>query len=1161
MKVKKVKLTGFKSFVDSTTMEITSGMTGIVGPNGCGKSNIIDAVRWLMGQSARNIRATNVEDVIFNGTSARKPVGQASVELVFGNEDGSFGGRYASFGEISVKRTADRARDSKYFINNVRCRRRDVADLFLGTGLGTHSYALVEQGMISRIIEADPKEMRRYVEEAAGISKYHERRREAEIRIRHTRENLDRLLDIREEVTKQLDKLKRQAKSAQKFKELRLEKDKISATIAALELRAHKEKCDDCERQLSDLRVEVERERAQLRGNEAETEEKRVGQTESNRKLNEIREEFYRLNASVGGVEQDIANRRKNAEQIKAEVAAVAEALRKCEEKIREQESKHARTKTKLSETEEEAAAANSELAEIDKRLKDEEDAFAKASREWERQHSDASEANEALEVSAIKADYCDRELEEIARQEKELKESRAGLDADGLKRQVADLYEYRNTCRADIDKRAEQISDLQNAVAACRKELNEAEQASADSRQKLHEVREQLASLKALQDADGGEAFSKWLMRHDLAEAPRLATKLELDQKWATAVETVLGNLLTAVEVDSLERYAKDIGQSDLDMLVMFEKTEDVKGEERSLASKVKTDCGINSLLGQIVLADDLEQALAMRKDFSSRQSAVTPDGFWVGHNWIRAHRQSDKKKSILARQHIIDELNGQYKELGEQAKSCEEEGGRVKAKLADNENRLEQTQKERLDLLDRTSAAEADWRRAEVKLDHAQDMLAELDDKEVQLSEWRKSIEAQRAEHVKLRDELMGSASVQSANRSTIKNTYLESEKKVAALRESLRLAQDTLHKIEIERHSLTTLAASLGESLNHLRHQKEELSARRQSLVNTEKDFHDPIESKRGELKRLIEQRQECEEKVREKTAELDMLQRETDTLERQRRDIETLHGELLEKRGKIQVDLREGRMRSEDAEERIKALDMSADEIEKELTDEDSLDSLQEKLTKTERRIDRLGPINLVADQEFSDLDERKEYIDSQHADLTSALETLEKAMTKLDRESRERFKNTFNDINARLEERFAKLFGGGSAHLELLENDWLKSGVAVMVRPPGKRLSSIKLLSGGEKALAAMAVVFTIFDLNPAPFCMLDEVDAPLDETNVTRFCEVVREMSQRVQFIVITHNRLTMESMSCLIGVTMGEPGVSRLVSVNVDEAAAMVGE
>ncbi|MDD9869533.1 MAG: chromosome segregation protein SMC [Gammaproteobacteria bacterium] len=1164
MKLTKIKLTGFKSFADPTAIEIAGDMTGVVGPNGCGKSNIVDAVRWVMGHTARNIRAANLQDVIFSGTRSRKPVGQASVELIFDNADGSFGGQYAAYGEISVKRIADRSQESKYFINNTRCRRRDVSDLFFGTGLGGQSYALVQQGMIARIIEARPEEMRLYLEEAAGISKYHERKRDTEVRMRHTRDNLDRVLDHREEVAKQVEKLKRQARGAERFSELKRLKEQLEARVALLEFRRHDSERAACDRRVSGLRLELDANQADLRGVEARTGEQRAAHDGQNQALNDAREKFYRLNADISGIEQDIAHRRKNAEQIRREESAVALAMDKCRDRIGEQESRLAADNARLDESQSAAAAARDEVARLEAALQQAEQQLAQAGREWERHHSDGRQSLEAAEVGRVKLEYCDRELEDIAHAAHEVAGRRAALDLPALEAQCSESAQLQARREREAADCGREYDRLAAAVAAVRDQLHQQQGLLHEEQVGLQDMRGRLASLEALQQAGLGrdrQAFTEWRQRHGLDDAAQMVAKIEVNDGWESAVELVLEAFLEGVEVASLDDHAGHAGQIDSGRLVMFERgSQENRADKPSLADQVRADAGVLALLRCVYPADDLAQALARRSQLADHESFITRDGVWVGRHWMQLRKDADEQGGVLVRRKTMEQLTADIEVAGRKAAELRQELDSVRRKLAQDETQLEEVQGRRAGLLERATDAGGDLHRRKAKLRHGQELLAELEQQEQRLSQRREAAQTQRRELLKAHEEALASTSDYDSGRADLQRRRADGEQQVADARAGLHDARQRLHELEVGRQSLAAGLEGVVENIAQTRQQYAELEQRAASMKRVAADSQHPIQERQDELQGLVNERALCEQAVRAGNEELEAVQAKIRELENRHKELEAAREALQQRHEQARMEEQASRIRCEDWQKKIGECRWTREQIESELDPAATLESCREELEAVERRIHRLGAINLAAAEEYREESERKEYLDSQCEDLTTALETLDAAIARIDRVSREKFKSTFENINNRLEDVFSRLFGGGQAYLQLNENDWLKGGVSIMVRPPGKRLSSINLLSGGEKALAAMAVVFSIFELRPAPFCVLDEVDAPLDETNVLRFCELLKDMKDRVQFIVITHNRLTMENMACLVGVTMGEPGVSRLVSVNIEEAAQMAG-
>ena len=955
-------------------------------------------------------------------------MGQASVELIFDNTNAAAGGKLARYTELSLRRTVTRDRNSRYHLNGTRCRRRDIADIFLGTGLGANSYAVIEQGMIAHIVEAKPEEMRAYVEEAAGVSQYRERRRDTENRIRHTRDNLDRVLDIRDEVGKQIGRLKRQVKNAEKFKQLRHDKERFESELLLLRYKHREKERAACEKEVETHRLDFEKGQAALRAVEADAEHKRAAARECSDELNRIKEEYYRLGAKITGEEQDIENRAGSIERLRKESGEVGAMIDR---------NADARTKQQAL-----LAGKEQRCAELDKEIE-------RLSGEAERLREERAAAREVLRETAL------RHQDDIGR---------FGGEIVALRDKVHELVEALN---AERDKR----SDVQG----------------------------RLASLEALQEAglhsDEG-AFARWLEAAGLDRGDCLVEQIRVADGWEHAIETVLGPFIGGVEVESLERHAARVGEFGKGVLALIEPGDGHETEAATLADKVSGTGSIAGLLGRVRIADDLDSALRRRSSLKAHESFITREGTWVGRNWIKRHVPGEDNESVILRERRIEELRA-----------------RIKAS-------------------DRVSAALGR------DVEHARGDLARREAE-------REEVQSRLAAALKEAAALEGS----------------EGQAGGSALEEArgrLRTAREALHRVEVERESAKVSHAAARDHLGQLQSLREELEQRRQSLNEALNELVRPMDESRQRLDALLSRYADENRRVEKHTRQLDELQSGAGDLERRRAD---LAGEAEARRAayeKARAELQVISARCKDSLTEFNKLGVDSVLVERDLEAGISVEAQEEKLARVQDGMDRLGAINLVALEEFDELSERKKYLDSQHDDLERALKTLEEAIHKIDKETRARFRTTFDRINDNLHDTFPRLFGGGEANLELSDRDLLTTGVSIIVRPPGKRRASINLLSGGEKALAAAAVVFSIFELNPAPFCVLDEVDAPLDENNVERFCGLLKDMSERVQFVVITHNKLSMEYMDTLIGVTMQEPGVSRLVSVDVEEAEKM---
>ena len=1173
MRLKKIRLAGFKSFVDPTTLQFPSALVGIVGPNGCGKSNVIDAVRWVMGEtSAKHLRGDAMADVIFSGSSARKPVAQASVELVFDNSEGRLGGPYARYAEISVRRVVSRDGQSQYFLNGTRCRRRDVVDVFLGTGLGPRSYAIIEQGMISQIVEAKPDELRVFVEEAAGISKYKERRRETENRIRHTRENLDRLNDLREEVDKQLQKLQRQARTAERYRELRAEAERVGAELLALRLRALEAEHAQAAARVREAETAVEAALARQRRVEAELEARRAAHGEAQEALSAVQERYYETASGISRIEQRIqhqrelrARRERELEEARAALGALAGELAAERRRAEAACEAVAAREPELHELSAQAEAAARARAEAEAALEG-------WRARWEAFRAEEAEAAQAAEVEATRIEHLERHLASLeARRERtagELEGARAAAAA-------ADEAERLGEAVARLEREAREaeaaLAHAEEGIAAARASVHGLGEALAQARERLHARRGRLASLEALQQAALGErggAVAGWLERHGHAEARRLAHVLEVEPGWERAVETVLGDVLEAVCVDDPDALLEALGELEEGTLTALRAAPAAGAQGTGpqgdpvplppLAARVRGPEAAHAFLAGVRAAPDLAAALAARARLAPGESVITPEGVWLGAGWVRVARGEEGRAGVLAREREIAELAAAVR-------ADEEEAARLEAELAAARERLAAAEAERGRLQGRVTElhrAHADAAaRHEAARSRAEEARARVAALEAELAEIEAQIASDRAALADARARL--EALEAERERLAGVRAELEAERgRVAEAAEEARARDQTLrarrHELELELGRQRAAHEEALRNLERLEAQRARLEARCDALEAQAAEDASPLEGLQAELDTLLERRAAVERELAAAREGLEALESEVRELEAARSRAEREVEAAREAAQAARLEAEGVAVRAQTVREQLASAGADAAALLEALPADADAEAWEARLAEIEGRIERLGPINLAAIDEHREQLERKRYLDAQHADVTQALETLEKAIRKIDRETRARFKETFDRVNAHFQALFPRLFGGGQAHLELTEEDLLSAGVRVMARPPGKRISTIHLLSGGEKALTAVALVFAFFQLNPAPFCMLDEVDAPLDDANVGRFCELVREMSEKVQFVIITHNKVTMELAHQLTGVTMHEPGVSRLVAVDVDEAVRL---
>jgi chromosome segregation protein len=1168
MRLSKIKLAGFKSFVDPTTIHVPSNLVGVIGPNGCGKSNIIDAVRWVMGESsAKHLRGESMADVIFNGSNTRKPVGTASIELAFDNTDGTIGGQYAGYNEISIRRQVSRDGTSNYFLNNTRCRRRDITDIFLGTGLGPRSYSIIEQGTISRLIEAKPDDLRAFLEEAAGISRYKERRRETENRIKHTRENLDRLQDLLEEIDKQLEKLKRQSRAAERYKELKAEERQVKAELLALRFSSMHEETSARENDLQQRELDMQAEIAEQRRIEAELEKLRDSLTSANESFNTVQGQYYKLGADVARIEQAIQHNKESRQQQQEELSRAEQTLAEVEEHIRVDT-------TRLEELARDIEANGPELTATTERagqsaadLKDAEQAMHAWQEQWDEFNQRAAERAQAAQVERTRLDHLDRHMQQLDDRLQRMDEEQQTL---GSKTTAAELEQAAHESEAQETVVADIRINLENAVRSItdgRAGLEQQQQELSALQSVHHDTRGRLTSLQTLQQAALGqhsEQVTGWLTAQGMQGAPRLAQEIQVEPGWEHAVETALGFYLEAVCVDGLDNVEDMLGSLEQGSIALFDTRAGVAVTTSSdkgvlLGSKITSSGSADSLLDGIYAVDTLPQALTMRAGLAAHESIVTREGIWVGNNWLRVARDIDEKAGVLEREREISELSEQLAAQTGNVEALQQSvaAARESLVLAESErdrlqNEYNQALRVASDLRASLAAIQTRLEQQQARRDHV------LMESEVLRTEKQGEAETM-ANSQNLLQEALDAVETLSQEREERTRQQQHLGGVLNETRERARSDQQAVHELALRAESMRTAKETTSQALTRMREQCQHLISRKDQLTGVLDQSDTPIIELETELEALLSRRHGSETELhtaRKQVEDIEHGTRELDQ-ERIRKD-----RSVTNQREQIEQDRmawQEIKVRSDTLMEQINESGFEYQPLLEQIEEGASVDVWAEQADRLESRIQRLGPINLAAIEEYEEESKRKEYLDAQHADLIEALTTLENAIGKIDKETRSRFKETFEKVNEGMQENFPVLFGGGQAYLELTGEDLLDTGVTVMARPPGKRNSTIHLLSGGEKALTAIALVFAIFRLNPSPFCMLDEVDAPLDDANVGRYCDMVRKMSKHVQFIFISHNKITMEMANQLTGVTMHEPGVSRLVAVDIDEAVKLV--
>ncbi|GHB20742.1 chromosome segregation protein SMC [Salinicola rhizosphaerae] len=1164
MRLKSIKLAGFKSFVDPVTVPFDGNMTAIVGPNGCGKSNVIDAVRWVMGESsAKTLRGESMTDVIFNGSTGRAPIGQASIELLFDNSDGGLGGAWSGYREIAVKRLVTREPQSSYFLNGQKCRRRDIADIFLGTGLGPRSYAIIGQGMISRLVEARPEELRNTLEEAAGISKYKERRRETENRLRRTQENLERLDDICEELDKQLERLKRQAEAARRYRGLKDDEHRLRGELALLRERALRSQQHEAASRVRDDETQVEREVLGLRQCETRLAEGRESHDQVAAALEQHQAAFYQTGADIARLEQSLEHARQRQQQLGADLETARgerESLfRLAGEDDESLDALAERLETLVPDVE----LADEALLDLEASLEEAQAHAQTTQRQWEAFSETSRETRHRAE----------REQEAIERLEQELMSLRQ--EVDRLQRQQSELPDMRELreSREGVAESLEVLDERQqtleirrearlDAREQARSRLDERERTRQALQERRHRCQGEIASLEALIDAaldDGDAGVAEQLAGHALSSAPLLAEQLEVDRGWERVVGWVLGNWLNArlAEPETARAPLGSLASGELPVLSPHQRETTVVTD--SLLTHVRGAGSADGVLNRIYCAVDEPEAWGRVSALGPGESVMTSDGLWLGQGWARRlGREEIASDGVLGQRQRREALLAEVAEIDERVAEIEGELTDFHQALDANESGLEALRQEELDLSRERQQHSTRLATLDSQLGHVGGRARELVE---EIAARHETLEARTMALENARErwqQALAAVDDSQTLRESHEQQRQASLERVTTLRQQQQQAQAQQQALALERQRLQTQRDALEQQRERSREQLSRLEARCEALIEQRETLAEPDDDQRERLELLLETRSQQETTLnacRDRANQLGEALRQTE-LERQahERELDVVRQRLQEGRMQVQALTLK-------ADAQQEQLDEQGHDVERLLAglDPDATESAwQTRLEETAERIRRLGAINLAAIEEYDQQAERRDYLEGQHAELSEAIETLERAIRRIDQETRTRFKQTFDEVNQGLMALFPRVFGGGAAWLTLTGEDLLETGVAIMARPPGKKNSTIHLLSGGEKALTALSLVFAIFQLNPAPFCMLDEVDAPLDDANVGRYAKLVKEMSESVQFIFITHNKIAMEAAERLMGVTMQEPGVSRLVSVGVDEAASM---
>lgn len=1153
---------------------VPSQLVGVVGPNGCGKSNIIDAVRWVLGEArASELRGESMQDVIFNGSGQRKPAARASVELVFDNSEGRAVGQWSAYAELAVRRVLTRDGTSSYFVNNQQVRRRDIHDIFLGTGLGARGYAIIGQGMINRLIEARPEELRVYLEEAAGVSRYKERRRETENRLSDTRENLTRVEDILRELGGQLEKLESQAEVARNYRELQADGEIKQHALWALREAAARDDRLAKTQEIEQAQTDLEAALAGLRAGESALESRRQAHYAASDAVHTAQGAMYEANAQVSRLEAEIRHVVDSRNRVVARRDQLAQQISEwesqathCIEQIVQAEENLAQAAATTEQARERLADAQDALPEIEVRVR-----TAAASRDEMR--SRVARVEQSLALAAQSQRDADRQLQALAQRRERLEQEKRDLQLpdtgrleqlDGERVMLDDQLEQAHAALAEREARVPQAD-------AARVQARSAAQEDA---QALGRLEARLAALTKLQeDVQSQGALQPWLHKHELAGLGRLWQKLHIEPGWESALEAVLRERMTGLEVRNLD-WARAFGDDPPPARLAFYQMP-VAAPAASPAAGFKplidllrlSDPDLRTLMGDwlrnVYVADTIAQALAERAQLPAGALFVVKSGHLIDLHSVRFFAPDSEQAGMLARQQEIENLKRESKAqqlIADQSRSA----------VAQAESAWQQASDAVAPA--RQRVAEVTRRQHDVVLEHSrlQQQVEQSNERATRLREDLEEISISEEDLRATREEAEARFETLDGELGALQEVFAQAEMAGEDLAAEADAARARLRDLERAAQEAQFAERAIAARMTELQRNRELADAQRGRATTEFEQLEaelvdlDASASQAG-LQDALEMRAEREEALGRARLELDNLAAQLRQADEERmtqeRSVEPRRARITE----LQLQEQAARLAEIQFTEQLDARDVDRDALAIALAEKDEnwrrVGWLQSEVTRISRQIESLGSVNLAALDELNASRERKGYLDAQHVDLLTAIETLEDAIRRIDRETRQLLQETFNTVNGHFGELFPRLFGGGEARLTMTGDEILDAGVQVMAQPPGKRNSTIHLLSGGEKALTATALVFALFRLNPAPFCLLDEVDAPLDDANTERYANLVRAMSEHTQFLFISHNKIAMQMAKQLVGVTMQEQGVSRIVAVDIDSAMQMANE
>ena len=1157
MRLTHIKLSGFKSFTDPTTIHVPGQLVAVIGPNGCGKSNVIDAVRWVLGEaSAKQLRGESMQDVIFNGAATRRPAPRASVELVFDNSDHSLQGAWGQYAEVSIKRQLTRQGESTYFINNQTVRRRDITDLFLGTGVGARGYAVIEQGMISRIIEARPEELRAYIEEAAGVSKYKERRKETEGRLKDTREHLQRLGDLQNELARQVEKLEKQAETAERYKSLTAQLNQQQDLLDYAQWQQSLAAADKATAQHQSLQAQQDETAAQVQALNDEVHALQTAEQSQQQAVHELSNKRGVLREQIARLEEQIRHQQNLHQRIERDKQAAQAQMQRIHQEQQQIRVQLEENELQAEEKQTELAEWAMQVAEHEERLPELEEAQATLNAAFQTQQDEANRIRRELALKQQQLAHAEQTVAKHEERKGRLKQENQALNLPD-EAETAAAQEAAALLQSQQEHYEEQIIAAEEALHAAR----EAFQTASNRFQSL---KQQHITLQAQQQAlsqilsQQQEAADFW-QATDHTAAPQLWQHITAPAEWQHALSVLLAERLHARAVPSGFFPPAPLPQGQAawlsdDLSGGIKKSLPVQALLNQIQAQPPFQTALHHWLDGVLCAPDLSYALAHQSDLGAHQIWLTPEGHQVDKVSVLLYAKP-AQESLIAQKARLDGIASELENLAPELSAAEAAFKQAEAAVRSSEvqhknlmqqqqqhtRQYSQAQQRAAELLARTN-------QGQIRREHIERELAQLAEEQTVLQHTSDGLADDIVTLQEAAAELEHQQQTAAHSRQEQQGRLKQAQLALLEANRQYGLAEVAVHKLNQQKQNYQQQIAQLEQQTFDWQERQQELA------LAYETEFqNDEQHIKLEELSEAVQTLDEEYIVVQERLAQIQEQGRE------QYAKVQTLQTQLPQLQAATQTALLQQQEALINAKRYHQNLTERAADLDAlEVLAKESPKVLNSSIGSLTQQIEAIGAVNLAALQELEEARERDGYYRSQSEDVQAAITLLEEAIAQIDDKTKERFKETFDAVNGKVQTFFPTLFGGGEATLKMIGDDLLTAGVSIMARPPGKKNSTIHLLSGGEKALTAMSLVFALFSLNPAPFCLLDEVDAPLDDANTSRFCNLVKEMSVQTQFLYISHNRLTMEMAEQLVGVTMQEKGVSRVVAVDIKQALEM---